>query len=331
MTKTVVQNMKVIGMSKINSEKSITARSRAEAKIAELGISAEYPFTHNFFDSPMGTMHFVDEGRGEPVLMLHGNPTWSFLYRNIIPGISATNRVIAPDHIGFGLSDKSENESDYTLEAHIENLEALILELDLSNITLVMQDWGGPIGLGFAARHPDRVKTLVVFNTFGFYPPVDGMDPDNLKLPAPLLLMRSRGIGDFIVRRLGFFERQVMKMATAKKQSAKLRSAYTDIFKTYKARAGVMAFPRMIPNNTRHPAAKVLLEQTGPFLDQFDGPARIFWGDKDPLIPIGALSAWKKRLPQAKVTQFSKAKHYLPDDEPEALTRGIAEFLRSIS
>lgn len=331
MSQAANQSRTVVKMSKINTDSSASARHRAEIKVAELGIFDEFPFRQNFFDSPMGAMHFVDEGQGDPVVMLHGNPTWSFLYRNIIPGIAATHRVIAPDHIGFGLSDKSEEESDYTLEAHIDNLEALILELDLSNITLVMQDWGGPIGLGFAARHPNRVKALVVFNTFGFYPPIDGMNPDRLKLPAPLLLMRSKGIGDFMVRRLGFFERQVMKIATATKRSAKLRRAYTEIFQSYATRAGVMAFPRMIPNTTRHPAAKVLLEQTGPFLEQFHGPARIFWGDKDPLIPIGALSAWKKRLPQAKVTQLPDASHYLQDDQPEALTKGIADFLSEIS
>lgn len=331
MTQGAIQDLKAINMSKINTAKSADARRRAQAKITELGISAEYPFDHNFFDGPMGTMHFLDEGSGDPVVMLHGNPTWSFLYRNIIPGISKTHRVIAPDHIGFGLSDKPKAEGDYTLTAHIDNLEALLLELDLTNITLVMQDWGGPIGLGFAARHPERIKALVIFNTFGFYPPIEGVDPDKLKLPPPLLLMRSRSIGDFIVRRMGFFERQVMKLATASKRSGKIRRAYTGIFKTYASRAGVMAFPRMIPNTTRHPAAKVLLEQTGPFLDSFEGSARIFWGEKDPLIPMGALAAWKKRLPQAEVTQFPKARHYLQDDEPEALTKGIAEFLRDIA
>ena len=103
------------------------------------------------------------------------------------------------------------DEAAYTLTAHIENLEALVLALDLKNITLVMQDWGGPIGLGLAARHPDRIRGLVILNTFGFYPPMDGVDPEKLKLPPPLLLMRSRGgLVTVIVRRIGFFERQVM-------------------------------------------------------------------------------------------------------------------------
>ncbi|MEM0948687.1 MAG: alpha/beta fold hydrolase [Pseudomonadota bacterium] len=328
MTQSPVLQMEGPTMDKINSTRATGPLARANDTISRLGIETEYPFDRNFFDSPMGAMHFVDEGKGDPVLMLHGNPTWSFLYRNIIPEIAKAHRVVAPDHIGFGLSDKPKDEAAYSLRHHIENLEALVLELDLRDITLVMQDWGGPIGLAVAARHPNRIKALVILNTFGFYPPIDGVDPEKLKLPPPLLLMRSKGVGDFIVRRMGFFERQVMKLATATKRDRKIRNAYTGIFTSFAARAGVMAFPRMIPTNTAHPAAKVLLEETGPYLDSYDGPAKIFWGVKDPLIPIGALAAWKKRLPQAQVTEFAQARHYLQDDEPEALVSGLKEFLR---
>ncbi|ABD55542.1 alpha/beta fold hydrolase [Jannaschia sp. CCS1] len=303
------------------------AHGRAQATVARLGIGAEYRFAHHFAHTPMGTMHYVDEGTGDPVLLLHGNPTWSYLYRKFIPALAQTHRVIAPDHIGFGLSDKPEAEGDYTLDAHIQNLEALVQQLDLTNITLVMQDWGGPIGLGMAARHPARIKALVVMKTFGFYPPIDGVDPDKLKLPPPLLMMRAKGIGDFLVRRLGFFERQVMTMATATKRKGPSKRAYRDIFRTYAERAGVMAFPRMIPANTGHPAAQILMQETGPYIDQFDGPAHIFWGMKDPLIPVGALTAWKKRLPQAGVTEFATARHYLQDDVPDQLIPELVEFL----
>jgi haloalkane dehalogenase len=323
--------MKAQTMDKINTAQSSGALARAKDTIHRLDIASDFPFTPNFFDSPMGAMHFVDEGRGDPVLMLHGNPTWSFIYRKFIPEIAKTHRVVAPDHIGFGLSDKPEDEAAYSLKAHIENLEALVLKLDLKDITLVMQDWGGPIGLGMAARHPERIKALVILNTFGFYPPMDGVDPERLRLPPPLLLMRARGIGDFIVRRMGFFERQVMTIATASKRDAKTRRAYTGIFTSFAARAGVMAFPRMIPTNPLHPSAKVLLEETGPFIAAFNGPARIFWGVKDPLIPIGALAAWEKRLPQAEVTQFATARHYLQDDDPEAVISGLVTFLTEIS
>ncbi len=300
-------------------------------RIKALGIEAEYPFSSHFIQTPMGQMHYVDEGRAQgtsTVLALHGNPSWSFLYRKFITALSPDRRVVVPDHIGFGLSEKPDDEDSYTLKAHIDHLEALVCALNLTNITLVMQDWGGPIGLGVAARHPDRIKALVVMNTFGFYPPVDGMNPEKLKLPPPLLMMRSKGVGDLLVRRFGFFERQVMTMATATKRTGAVKRAYRDIFRSPAERAGVMAFPRMIPTHTNHPAAQILLNETGPYLDQFDGPARIFWGMKDPLIPLGALDAWQKRLPQARVTTFKSARHYLQDDVPDDLIPELVAFLR---
>ncbi|MBM1634369.1 alpha/beta fold hydrolase [Sulfitobacter mediterraneus] len=304
------------------------AQKRAQQMVRKLGIADAYPFDHHFAQTPMGVMHYVDEGAGDPVLMLHGNPTWSFLYRDFIAGVSDAHRVIAPDHIGFGLSDKPQNEASYTIGAHIRNLEALVTNLDLRNVTLVMQDWGGPIGLGMAARHPDRIKDIVVMNTFGFYPPAAGMDPDNLKLPVPLRVMRKPGIGDFIVRRLGFFERIVMKLATA--DSARLKSvhhAYKAVFEGRQDRAGVMAFPRLIPTRTADASAQILINETGPFLDNFSGRARIFWGMKDPLFPVAALDAWEARLPNAEVTRLPMAKHYMQEDAPDVIIPQLRTFL----
>ncbi|MEM8797090.1 MAG: alpha/beta fold hydrolase [Pseudomonadota bacterium] len=306
-------------------------KSAVHPRITELGLEAEYPFASHYMATPMGKMHYLDEGEAankSVVLALHGNPTWSFLYRSFVKGLSAERRIVVPDLIGFGLSDKPRDEGAYSLKGHIDTIEALVVKLDLSNVTLVIQDWGGPIGLGVAARQPDRIRALVVMNTFGFYPPVDGMDPEKLKLPAPLLMMRSKGLGDFIVRRLGFFERQVMKMATATKRKGPIKRAYTKIFRNPGERAGVMAFPRMIPTNTRHPSARILIEETAPYLERFMGPAQIFWGVKDPLFPIEALTAWKKRLPQARVTEFANARHYLQDDVPDQLVSELGEFLR---
>ncbi|MEM9010260.1 MAG: alpha/beta fold hydrolase [Pseudomonadota bacterium] len=312
----------------IDTPRIEAARRNAARLLEKLDLGARYPFRSNFVETPMGAMHFVDEGAGAPILMLHGNPTWSYLYRAFITAFAGTHRVVAPDHIGFGLSEKPAEEGAYTIDAHIRNLEALVTSLDLTDITLVMQDWGGPIGLGMASRLPERVARLVILNTFGFYPPAAGMDPENLKLPAPLRLMRASGIGDFLVRGRGFFERVAMPMATGDKRAWKAhRDAYTGVFESYGDRAGVMAFPRLIPASTAHPTAKILLEETGPYLDAFDGPARIFWGMKDPLFPVAALHAWTARLPQAEVTELAEAKHYVQEDAPEALIAGLRAFL----
>lgn len=309
-----------------------TRQSEAAATIAKLGIGDLYPFAHRFIETPQGAMHYVDEGRGDPVLCLHGNPTWSFLWRDFVTGLRDRHRVVAPDHIGFGLSDKPEDEAAYTVEAHVRNLEALVLDLDLRNVTLVMQDWGGPIGLAMAARHPERIKALVVLNTFGFYPLHPSMKADGLRLPPPLLLMRSKPLGTWLVREKGMFDGFVMKIATAdSKRLRKVHLAYRDVFGGAKGRGGVMAFPRLIPTRTSHPVAKMLMEETGPFLDAFEGPAQIYWGMKDPLFPPLALEGWKGRLPRAEVIELPKAKHYVQEDAPEVIVPGIARFLDRIA
>ena len=154
------------------------------------------------------------------------------------------------------------------------------------------------------------------------------MDPEKLKLPPPLLLMRSRGVGDLLVRRLGFFERKAMPTAIGDKRAWKaVRHAYTGIFQSPADRGGVMAFPRLIPTNTRHPSAQLMQSETGPFLDAFDGPARIFWGVKDPFFPNGVLDAWRKKLPQAEVTELPKARHYIQEDAPDEVIAGLQTFL----
>lgn len=303
---------------------------RAAARVRALGIGRRWPFRPRFAATPMGAMHHVDEGRGAPVLMLHGNPSWSFLWRDAIAGLSDTHRVVAPDHIGFGLSDKPAEEAAYTLDAHIRNLEALVLGLDLRDVTLAVQDWGGPIGLGLAARHPERVRALVILNTFGFYPPVEGVNPDRLRLPLPLRMMRRPGVGDLMVRRAGFFEHVAMPSATASRRFGAVKRAYTGVFAGARDRAGVMAFPRMIPTHRAHSSARILLEETGPFLDRFEGPARVLWGMRDPFFPVEALHAWRRRLPRAEVTELPRAKHYVQEDAPEVVVPAMRAFLDAL-
>ena len=315
-------------MNIMNASSLAAVERRSSATLSRLGLEKSYPFRRNFLETPMGFMHYADEGSGTPILALHGNPTWSYLYRDFIRDLSSSNRVIAPDHIGFGLSDKPDETSRYTIDAHARNVETLIRALDLRDITLIMQDWGGPIGLGAAARNPDRIRAVVILNTFGFYPPVDGIDPDNLKLPAPLVVIRSRWPGRMLVSKFGFFERMAMPSAIARKDRWKrARTAYTGVFQNAKDRAGVLAFPHLIPTNRQHPTAQILINETGPYIDRYEGPAQIYWGLRDPFYPVEALAAWKKRLPQAEVTELKDAKHYLQEDAPETIIPGIKSFL----
>ena len=152
-----------------------------------------YPFRSQYLTLSGWKYHYVDEGSGDPLVMLHGNPTWSFYYRALIAAFSPTHRVIAPDHVGCGLSDKPQAYS-YTLAQHINNLEALLDALELERLTLFLHDWGGPIGMGYALRHPERVKRFVVFNTAAF--PVS-------RIPLRINVCKLPGFGALAVRGQG--------------------------------------------------------------------------------------------------------------------------------
>src|SRR5829696_4990519 len=142
-----------------------------------------YPFEGHFLPRPAGRLHYLDEGTGDPVVMLHGNPTWSFYYRDLVLALRDKYRCVVPDHIGCGLSDKPPAEKyDYSLRSRIDDLEALLDHLDLrENLTLVLHDWGGMIGMGYAARHPERVKRIVAMNTGAFPLPASKLLPRSLR------------------------------------------------------------------------------------------------------------------------------------------------------
>src|SRR5262249_37712127 len=150
----------------------------------------------NYFSRPPGRMHYLDEGSGEPVVMLHGNPTWSFYYRNLILSLRDSYRCVVPDHLGCGLSDKpSEAAYDYSLKSRIDDLEALLNHLGVDKITLVLHDWGGMIGMGFAARQPDRIRRLIVSNTAAFHL------PHSKRFPWSLKLGRNTRLGSWLILR----------------------------------------------------------------------------------------------------------------------------------
>ncbi len=166
----------------------------------------EYPFTSHFIDVPAGRMHYVDEGQSNhAIVMVHGNPTWSFAYRHLIKELSGNYRCIAPDHLGFGLSDKPSG-FDYFPESHAENLKYLLNQLNLESITLVVQDWGGPTGLSYALQYPEKVKSIVIMNTWFW--PVEGN-----KHFERFSGMMGSSFGKFLITRLNLFAKVVMKQA----------------------------------------------------------------------------------------------------------------------
>jgi pimeloyl-ACP methyl ester carboxylesterase len=182
------------------------------ASVADWTFEGTWPYEPRWFDSPDGRLHYVDEGPrdGRPVVMVHGNPTWGYLYRNFIPSlVEAGQRAIVPDHLGFGRSDKPSDAELYRVPRHAERLDALLESLDLGGATVVPQDWGGPIGLFWATRHPERVDGLFILNTYahGWKPEALPPGKDKVPLPLPLRLFRMPGVGEVLVKGLDAFKR----------------------------------------------------------------------------------------------------------------------------
>lgn len=280
---------------------------------------ALYPFESRFLDLGGVRYHYVDEGRGDPLLMLHGNPTWSFYYRNLILGMRGHYRVVAPDHIGCGLSDKPQA-YDYTLERHMANLGALIQHLQLKKITLVMHDWGGPIGMGYAARHPDNVKRFVLFNTAAFR--ASGM-------PLRLRLCRIPGVGALAIRGLNLFARVAILIAChhRRRMTPAVRAGYLAPYNSYANRIAHLRFVQDIPMNPKHPtygALRAIEEGLAQFKHH---PMLIIWGGRDPVFTDRFLETWKERFPGAWVKRIEDAGHYVVEDAHERIVPWLREFL----
>ena len=282
-----------------------------------------FPFRSKFHAVDGVRLAYVDQGRGEPVVLLHGNPTWGYLYRKFIPPLSRTHRVIVPDHMGFGRSDKPIDPALYRLGRHISNLEALLLKLDARNVTLVMQDWGGPIGLGFAVRHPDRVKRLVIMNTWAW------VIPAGTRVHPLLEQFRQPGVGEALVQGLNLFVEGFLPAGIYKKErvTAALMRAYRTPFPDWNSRVGILAFPRDIVVGDEHSSAPVMRE-IAERLPSLKVPVLLIWAMKDPAFPRAMIPLWQKIYPHAETHMLETAGHYLQEDEPEQIVGLIREFLR---
>lgn len=254
--------------------------------------------------------HYLDEGQGEPMLMVHGNPSWSFYYRHLAKEFSKDCRVIVPDHIGCGYSDKpSDEDYHYTLEQRVQDLEQLVLELDLRNITLVVHDWGGMIGMTFATRNADRIKRIVLFNTAAF------QNPKGSKLPWSISLCRNKTVGPFLVRGLNAFSQgAASKCFTRKKIKHSEREAYLAPYNNWKNRRAVLRFVQDIPLGPEDPSWSVLNEVEGNLSSFNKTPVLIVWGAKDFVFDDDFLASWEDIYPHAEVHRLNDAGHYVADD-----------------
>jgi len=277
-----------------------------------------YPFESSFAQVDGHRYHYVDQGAGAPLLFVHGNPTWSFFWRELIQAFSSEHRCIAVDHVGMGLSDKPQN-YPYHLEQHIDNLAAFIEQLNLQNITLVVHDWGGPIGLGAAAKVPDRMARLVLMNTAAFPPPY---------VPSSIRLVHLPWAGEFLVRGLNLFCRRATTSTTCRPQglSKSVRAGYLAPYDSWHNRVAVYRFVMDIPRNPSHPSTPTI-EWLERQMAQFrDLPTQIVWGDQDWCFRLECLQRLQQMWPQARVTRLPNASHYLLEDEPERVIDCLRQF-----
>lgn len=276
----------------------------------------EYPFTPKEFDLPMGTLRYVDEGAGSVILMVHGNPSWSFEFRALLKHFSKTHRVIAPDHIGFGLSDKPAD-WDYLPQQHAANLDTLIESLDLHEITLLVGDWGGPIGLSYAIQHPERIKNIVITNTWmwsakndWYYQAFSGFV--------------GGAIGRWLIRKYNFFASAVLKSIYGNKSklTPEIHKHFLMPLDKPEERKGNMVFPKQII------AASDWLDELWAQREIFEDKVKvILWGMKDIAFREKELKQWVKHFPKAKVIRFAGAGHFIAEEEPEALIAEIEALI----
>ena len=286
--------------------------------------TALYPFEGHTFDLGGLRYHYLDEGRGEPILMLHGNPTWSFYYRGLVRGLRDRYRIIVPDHIGCGLSDKPDDSRyEYSLERRVDDLDALIAHLDLGDkLSLVVHDWGGMIGMAWALRHPSRVRRIVILNTAAFHL------PKTKKLPALLWWVRNTWLAGLLVRRFNAFSRgAVWLCCTRKRLSKELRDAYCAPYDSWANRIATLRFVQDIPLRAGDRGYDLISEVESKLGSFVDTPALICWGEKDFVFDHHFLDVWRKHLPNAEVHRFPDCGHYVLEDAGEEILPLVEHFL----
>jgi haloalkane dehalogenase len=275
----------------------------------------DYPFAPHSFKTPQGKIHYVDEGQGSPIVMVHGTPTWSYLYRHMIKGLSSQYRCIALDHLGFGLSDKP-NPPLRPIE-HAANLEKLIESLGLKDITLVVHDFGGPIGLSYAIEHPENVKRLVLFNTWMW--PVKG-DPHFERA----LRWFGGGLGRYLYEKWSFAINFMMKRVSGSQISDAAYRHYRGPFPAPADRTVTWLFARELIDSSDWYAS--LMKQRDKLANK---PALVLWGLKDQAFPMKILQNWSLLLSNVEIISYGDAGHFVQEDKGASLCPVIEKFMKS--
>lgn len=290
-----------------------------------------WPHPPKWFETPEGRMHFVDVGPrdGRPVVLVHGNPSWGYLYRSFIPPlVAAGHRVIVPDHLGFGRSDKPTSAATSGIQQQARRLDALLESLDLREVTIVPHDWGGPASLYWATRHPARVRSLAILNTFAHRP------LGRVPLAPPLRLFRTRGIGELFVKGLHAIVRGFLFRAGVRRPgglTGTVRAAYLAPHPSWSTRTAILALARDFPADPEGPVADFLDRIHDGLAALASRPVFIAWAEKDVVFTRTALDRWLKDFPHAALLRLPEAGHFLQEDAHERVVPALVDFLARVS
>jgi len=282
-------------------------------------IAEIYPFAPHFFETKDGRIHFLDTGTGErgTVVLLHGNPSWSFLWRDLIQKLSASGfRCIAPDHLGMGLSGKPKK--FFRLADRICHVEALLASLGIEKFSLCVHDWGGAIGFGLATRSPEKIEKLVVTNTAAFR---------SKNIPKRIALCKIPVFGPFIVKVFNAFAFPATFLAVRKKLPRAVKNGFLFPYRTICSREAIANFVRDIPMRKNHPSYTTLVEIENALPALREKPMFIAWGGRDFCFDDTFFNDWKKRFPAAETLYCANAGHYLLEDAGAEIIPAVAEFL----
>lgn len=278
----------------------------------------EYPFTPKSIDLDGLRYSYIDEGKGPTILFVHGNPTWSFAWRNLVKELSPHFRCVAVDHIGMGLSDKP-SDYGYRIGQHIDNLVRFVEQLNLTDVTLVGHDWGGCIGMGAAAKLPSRFRRFVMMNTAAFR---------SKRIPFRIAVCRIPVFGPLAVRGLNGFSRAAITMAVSHhdRMTPAIKQGYLFPYNSWNNRIAVQRFVEEIPLQPSHPSYQTLLDVENGLAQFREFPWLFFWGEKDWCFTTEFLKEWEQRFPGASTVRFADAGHYVFEDAFERIAPRLKEF-----
>ncbi len=294
-------------------------REKGKVQADGATVLAQYPFRPKSISVDGHRMSYLDEGSGPVVVMVHGNPSWSYLYRNLVTELKSTHRCIVPDHLGCGLSDKPQD-YPYRLQNHIDNLENLLNQLQVDRCVLIVHDWGGAIGMGWAGLHPDRVAGLVVLNTAAFH---------SSRIPFRITVCRWPVLGPLLVRGLNGFARPATFMAVHNKMLPEVAAGFLHPYNFWKDRVAILRFVQDIPLQENHPSFQTLANVEASLARLQDKPMLLCWGGEDFCFNDHFYGQWQRRFPAAHSHYFPEAGHYVLEDALDEIMVLLTPFLAS--